>query len=229
MTAKNTLTGKRPTRAELDADLVRYEAESKLDWAKASELMEADPQLPAISAYIIARDMRSADRSLEWLREGKYEWGVAEAFTGSYGRLDLRVRALAEGLITTREAYTDLAETWSSGDPDDTDPRFLALWRKAFAANGRRILRDRPGSKLGGTILTLYRGQDEGAPFGISWSLDRRVAERFAHGAATRQSHRGGVVYMGKVPRAAAMGYMVGRNEAEVIIDPKSLLDITIV
>lgn len=193
------------------------------DSIRATALMKADPNLPFVSAFIMARDLASADRSLEWLREGKHTWGRAEAFCGSYGRLDLRVRARAEGLITDGQAFSDLADAWSGSDPDDTDPRFLALWKEAFAHEGT-YLRDIADKTLPGTkVLTVYRGQDKDAPFGISWSLNMRVAIKFANGAATRQHARGGVVYKATVDRSHVMGYMTGRNEAEVIIDPVNL------
>ncbi len=198
--------------------------EMERDAKRATELMDADPSLPFISALVIARDLASADRSLQWLRDGTHDWGRAEVFCGSYGRLDLRVRAWDEGLITDEQALTDLPSTWSGSDPDDTDPRFLALWKTAFAANGGTYLRDPEDAVLPGiSVLTVYRGQDYGAPFGIAWSLDPMVAAKFANGAATRQRNRGGVVYRAIVPRNKVMGYMTGRKEAEVIVDPADL------
>ena len=190
---------------------------------RATALMDADPRLPYISAFVIASDLTQADRSLQWLREGKHPWKMAEAFCGSYGRLDLRVRALEEGLISETEAITDLPGQWSGSDPDDTDPRFLALWKSAVRFNGGKYLRD--GKPLPRRRhLVVYRGQDEGAPFGIAWSLDANIARKFANGAATRQHQRNGVVYHTMVRRIDVLGYMTGRGEAEVVLDPASLL-----
>ena len=227
----------RPSQADLDANLDRLEAEAKEDFKRAEELMKRDPKLPLISAYVIARDLRSADRSMEWLREGKYDWKTAEVFTGSYGRMDLRVRAHAEGLITNEQVLDGLTHAWSGSDPDDTDPRFLALWRDAWVANGRKPLRDGKGLPRD-QWLHVYRGQDEvttvgrtpldPSAFGIAWSLDPMVAKKFANGAATREHSRGGVVYVARVHRSDVMGYMVGRNEAEVIVDPTMLHDVEV-
>jgi len=215
-------------RPSLEEEAANMEA----DAAKAEELMARDPKLPFISAFIMARDLRSADRSLQWLRDGTHPWGRAEVFCGSYGRLDLRIRALEEGLITPAQAYADLPSMWSGSDPDDSDPRFLALWKAARRAKRSKLLTDKPGLTLPtGFILTVYRGQDpmvDGERPGISWSLNRDVAQRFANGAATRQHHRNGVVYTAKVAYPYVIAYMVGRNEEEVIIDPKNLMDITI-
>ena len=207
-----------------EAEMDRHIQEMERDSKRATELMDADPSLPFISALIIARDMASADRSMDWLRTGKYDWSRAEVFCGSYGRLDLRVRAHAEWLITDEQALEDLPSTWSGSDPDDTDPRFLALWKSAVAANGGVYLRDHADKTLpGAQWLTIYRGQDAGAPFGIAWSLDPMVAAKFADGAATRQRHRGGVVYKAIVPRTLVLGYMTGRGEQEVIVDPATI------
>lgn len=204
-------------------DIRELERESKEAAQRAEALMQRDPKLPWISAYIMARDLMSADRSLNWLREGKHPWGRAEVFCGSYGRLDLRVRAWDEGLITDEQAFADLPSAWSGADPDDTDERFFRLWLEAFIANGHRTLRD--GKPLPRRrLLTIYRGQDEDAPFGLAWSLDAKVAVKFANGAATRQHGRNGVVYEAMVKRTEVMGYMTGRNEAEVIVHPDDLI-----
>lgn len=209
----------------LEEAAAQHEAVSQ----RATELMKADPRLPFISAYVMANDMAGAERSMGWLREGKHPWGRAEAFCGSYGRLDLRVRAREEGLITDEQAFADLASTWSGSDPDDTDPRFLTLWKDAVAANGGQYLRDPEGVTLPGNhVLTIFRGQDEGVPFGIAWSLDVTTAIKFANGAATRQRGRNGVVYRAKVKRSDVLGYMTARHEAEVVLDPHLAYDVKV-
>lgn len=191
----------------------------------AKELMEKDPKLPFISAYIIAGDLASADRSLQWLRDGKYDFGVCKAFVGSYGRLDFMVRARDAGLATREQLLKDLADEWSGSDPDDTDPRFLDLWIEAWVANGGRYVRQRKGGALPrDRFLQVYRGQDRGAPFGIAWSLDKTVAGKFARGAASREAVRGGVVYRAVVARADILGYMTERGEAEVIVAPNTFI-----
>jgi hypothetical protein len=207
-------------------DLEAMAAEEAVVSTKVAAIMEADPRIPFISAYVMARDLMSADRSLQWLRDGTHTWGVAEAFCGSYGRLDLRIRAYEEGLITEAQAVDNLPHMWSASDPDDMDPRFLALWRQAFRLNGGKVLRDKPGSKYPRhRPLVIYRGQDEGAPFGISWTFNHKTAVKFANGAATRQHNRRGVVYSATVQRQNILGYMTGRGEAEVIVPPERVED----
>ena len=192
-------------------------------------LTKADPNLPYISAYIMAGDLHRADEVYVLLADGAITWEQAQSMTGSYGRMDLRARAFDEGLIGELQAIEGLPHAWSGSDPDDTDPRFLALWRLAFKANRYRTVRDPKGRPImtdpgmSGTVH-VYRGQDKGAPFGIAWSLSKVVATKFAKGAATRQSNRQGVVYEGWVPRKSILGYCVERSESEVILDPLALV-----
>ena len=201
---------------------------------KVEQLMAADPKLPFISAYIMAGDLVRADEVFELLGEGKVTWDQAEMMTGSYGRLDLRARALANEYITVEQAIEDLPATWRGSDPDDTDPRFLALWKLAFRANRYRTVRDRKGAPIpalrgSGELVRIYRGQDEGAPFGIAWSLSKVTATKFANGAATRQRSRNGVVYEAKVERKHILGYCVERGENETIVDPQHLQQVRVV
>ena len=134
--------------------------------------MAKDPKLPFISALVMAGDLLSVDRSLQWLREGKYVVRHGRGF-----RRVLRTARLPSQGARPKDssqmsvALTDLPGCGRGSDPDDTDPRFLDLWKRARIANGGSYLRD--GKALPRRrILQVYRGQDEGAPFGIAWSLD---------------------------------------------------------
>jgi len=216
-----------------DAMVYIQEREPKV-WAKVEQLMKADPKLPPVIAYIMAGDLVRADEVFDLLLDGDITWDQAESLTGSYGRMDLRARAFAADLITKKQAIEDLPAAWRGADPDDTDPRFLALWRLAFRANNWRTVRDRKGAPIpalreSGELVRIYRGQDEGAPFGIAWSLSKVTATKFANGAATRQHDRGGVVYAAKVERKHILGYCVERGENEVIVDPADLQQVTMV
>jgi hypothetical protein len=220
--------------SDMDKAMEYHQRREPLIAAKVNALIEADPRLPYISAYVMAGDLVRADEVIELLRDGKVTWDQAELMTGSYGRLDLRARAYAEALIDAEQAIEDLPAAWRGGDPDDTDPRFLALWRMAFRANRWRTVRDRKGAPIpsirgSGELVRIYRGQDEGAPFGIAWSLSKVTATKFANGAATRQHNRGGVVYAAKVERKHILGYCVERGENEVIVDPANLQQVTVV
>ena len=110
-----------------------------------------------------------------------------------------------------------LPGTWSRSEPDDTDPRWLALWTDA-AESGRVETDPLPD----GDPLTIYRGEPEApaaGPRGIGWSLSRDTATSFA--LRPRWSQGTGVILEGSVPRRDVLGYVTHRNEAEVIVEPK--------
>jgi hypothetical protein len=196
----------------------QWEARFHLEQAKAKELMEADPRLPYISALVMAGDLVGADQASAALREGK---PFAEVLwhVGSYGRLSFVLKALADGYTTIQELLPLWPELWSGSDPDDADPRFLEVWRQACEANGG-VVED--GSPLPThPVITIYRGQDADAPLGIAWTTSKRIAMKFARGAATRQSNRNGVVIRRTVKRENVLAYLTGRGEFEIIVDPE--------
>lgn len=180
------------------------------------KLMADDPLLPVMSAFTIAGDLMSVERSKEWVARGM-DAADALTFVGSYGRLEFALWAVKNGHMPEDVLLEMLPDLWRGSDPDDTDPRFLALWQKAWVRNGKRTVRDGPHLPKG-TTLRVYRGQDDDAPLGIAWSLDRKIAEKFARGAGTRQSSRPGTVLVMEVPRTAVLAYLTGRGESEVIL-----------
>lgn len=205
-----------------EADMDRLVAEHEATSAIAKGLMEKDPRLPFISALVIAGDLQSLERSKRWVLDGTEPFGRAMMFVGSYGRFEFALWGIEHGHTTEAALIEDLPSLWSGSDPDDTDPRALALWQGAHRANGGRYVRDgRPLPR--GARLRVYRGQDGDAPLGIAWTTDRAVAEKFARGAATRQGNRGGSIIEATIPRNLVLAYVTGRNEDEVIFDPAAL------
>jgi hypothetical protein len=196
-------------------------AQHEIDAKVAEEFMAADPRLPFISALIMAGDKRSADAATKMLADGE-SYHSAQTRVGSYFRLDWSVRAMEAGHVSLDDLLDELPELWRGSDPDDLDPRYLDLWKKAFVRNGRKYVRD--GRALPRTkLLTIYRGQDEDAEFGIAWTTNPKIAAKFANGAATRESHRGGVVYYATVARNNVLGFVTGRGENEIIVDPRNV------
>lgn len=183
---------------------------------RAEKLREADPHLDFISAITIAGDQMSGDRARRWVTEGLP--GIdAMTFVGSYARLDFAIWAVENGHLERDVLLDELPELWSGSDPDDTDPRFLALWVEAWERNGGKTVCD--GKALPRRQrLRVYRGQDEDAPLGIAWTLDPKVAEKFARGAGTRQANREGVVIWTDVRRDRPLAYLTGRSESEIIL-----------
>ena len=106
-----------------------------------------------------------------------------------------------------------------TGDPDDTDGRYLRLWKSAWVANGRHYIRDGRSLPRSGRLLTVYRGQMPEDKFGIAWTTDPKIAQVFANGAGARVPQNG-TVFMAHVHRDHVYAYLTGRGESEVILDP---------
>lgn len=202
----------------LEAEMNRAVEDSMADMTRAHEMVETDPRLPFITALVMAGDARSAERSKRWVEDGTHPFDQAINYVGSYARFEFALWGIEHGHTTQEALFADLPDLWRGSDPDDTDPRALALWKAAHAANKGRYIRDgRPLPR--GRTIRVYRGQDDGAPFGIAWTTDLAIAEKFARGAATRQDNRGGRVFEVNVPRDQVIAYITGRNESEVILD----------
>lgn len=215
-----------PAPSSLAGDDLRSAAQADLERALllAAELTRADPRLAPLSAFTIANDRVGAERALAAARAGI----PVEALlmrVGSYGRFGFVLAALDEGLTTREWVLERLVRLWRDSDPDDTDPRALALWRAAWEANGRTPLLDGPPPR-DARAWTVWRGQDAEAPLGIAWSRDPAVARRFARGLGTRQGDRGGRVFRARLDPSRALAYLVGRSEREVVLDPAELADL---
>lgn len=194
----------------------------------AAELMKDNPKLPSVTAMIMGGDMASAERWMEEVRAGRVPYDEALLLTGSYARLDAALRLQEEGHATRDHLLDIWPHEWPGADPDDTDPRFVALWLEAWERNGRRPVQDEPSSKLPrGKRITVYRGQLAGAPVGLSWSLDRAIAEKFARGAWARLPVGGGEIIEMRALRSNVLAYLTGRGEQEVIIDPSTVERVT--
>ncbi|WP_224000733.1 hypothetical protein [Aureimonas sp. SA4125] len=71
-------------------------------------------------------------------------------------------------------------------------------------------------------MITIHRGCARRRVRGVSWTLDRNVAEGFARGhRAIRNLHP--VIASTRVPRAIVLAAFTERGEAEVLIDPRFL------
>jgi hypothetical protein len=76
-------------------------------------------------------------------------------------------------------------------------------------------------------VVTIYRGCSRAAALGLAWTIDQALAERFARG------HRkipvpDPVIVSAKIHRDAILGVFTERNEAEIVVDPDELADITV-
>ena len=80
--------------------------------------------------------------------------------------------------------------------------------------------------RLGGE-LTIYRGcPTPTSARRMSWTLDLERARWFAGRQAFFGYTGAGLVYQGTVDSVDALAYFTGREEAEVVVDPKAIRDL---
>jgi hypothetical protein len=131
--------------------------------------------------------------------------------------------------LSKADFSTILADAWIRSEQPNHDPnlsqsKLLAIFRAADL----KILMDAEEQEkleaLGDTV-TVYRGVHSAKSNGVkamSWTLDQETAAWFA-GRYGRQ----GCVYEAKIEKAHICALFLGRNESEVILNPKYLTDIT--
>lgn len=121
-----------------------------------------------------------------------------------------------------------LADAWISSENPNNDPnlsksKLISMFKNADPA----VLMDESEYKELQTLddpVTVYRGVTSHNAKNIralSWTLDRGVAEWFAH-----RFNEDGTVYEAQINKEHILALFNGRNESEVIVDPKHLTDI---
>ena len=201
----------------MDAEL---EAQEKKRFDLAQEILDKNPSIGFISALIIAGDKLSAQRADEMLEKGS-SFDAALVFVGSYARLEWALQAFKDKKVSYDHLLDILPELWRGSDPDDTNLEFRELWQDAFTRNNNKTVCDSEPLPKG--ILNIYRGQDDDGSIGIAWTLNEKIAQKFANGAALRQYNRKGIVYRARVKSKKVLGYLKLRNEEEVIVNPFDL------
>ena len=131
--------------------------------------------------------------------------------------------------LAKEDFSTILADAWIRSEQPNHDPnlpqsRLLAMFR---AADPKLIMDDQERNMLDslGDTVTVYRGVHSAKSNGInamSWTLDQDTAAWFA-GRYGRQ----GCVYEAKIEKTHICALFLGRNETEVILNPKYLTDIS--
>ncbi len=203
-------------------ELSQFSTREERRMAIVSEILAADPSIGYISALIIAGDRLSAERAASFVNYGEMKAMEAVEHVGSYARLDFALRMHEAGKITRATLLKNLPSLWRDSDPDDTDPRFLKLWKDARKRHGK-IISDSARDLRRVLTIVIYRGQDRGARLGIAWTTDRKIAEKYARGMALRQHDRDGEVLRGEVAPRHVLAFLTKRNESEVIVDPTNV------
>lgn len=122
-----------------------------------------------------------------------------------------------------------LADAWISTEEPNLDSnlsktKLLSLFK---SANPKALMDDEElaiFNNLDDTV-TVYRGVTSYNADNIkalSWTLDYNKAEWFAN----RFGEEGGTVYEAEIDKKHILAYFGRRNESEVIVDPKYLIDI---
>ena len=192
------------------------------------DLREKFPTLPVITLIVMAGDIASRDIADRLVSEGMPPIRAAR-YIGSYARLDWLVEQYEKGNLPDDWLLNEFPSEWSSCDPDDTDPKFLKIWEKAWMENHCKTVYSDAGFPLNIAqvdTVTVYRGQthfDE--PLGIAWTTDREIAVKFAKGAGLRVRVENPISPLqAKIKVADIYGYLTGRGESEVVLDPSKLI-----
>ena len=122
-----------------------------------------------------------------------------------------------------------LADAWirsenPNNDPNLTQRKLLSMFQ---SAEPRHLMSQDELNTLDelDATVTVYRGVtsfNANNVKALSWTLDRSVAEWFA-----TRFDEDGTVYQAQIEKSHIYAYFDGRNESEVIVDPKYLMDIT--
>lgn len=122
-----------------------------------------------------------------------------------------------------------LSDAWISSENPNDDPNLsqrdlvemfeLADKEELMSEREKQIFDNLP------TVVTLYRGvtsYNADNVKALSWTLDKDVAEWFS-----KRFDEDGTVYQANIHKNHVLAYFAGRNESEVIVDPKFLFEIT--
>ena len=129
----------------------------------------------------------------------------------------------------SRGDYSELlADAWVRSESPNCDPNFMKneLVRMFKEADPTILMDETEQRELEALdeTVTVYRGVTSHNAKNIralSWTLDREVAEWFAH-----RFDEDGTVYEAQISKDHILALFIGRNESEVIVDPKYLFDI---
>lgn len=187
------------------------------------QLLEKYPDMSPITALIVAGDMTSAKRADEAVASGHPVLAAAR-HVGSYARFDWLAKHYLAGRLNDKWLFQNIMYEWVGSDPDDTDPRFLSMWKRAWAMNKRKYLYDASKLPTLSSDLKIYRGQGSYAEeMGIAWTIDESIATAFANGRGAR-APRNGIVLSGTIKVENVIAYLTQRGESEIVCDPANVM-----
>lgn len=143
------------------------------------------------------------------------EWNRHIALYERPHRLSTLIQLYRFDLISPAELNELLSEWWTDTEfPHTQQHRLVEIFREAGFVSDER---PRPTESL-----TIYRGQREGDPPGMSWTLSLGRARWFAK--RWKKDGEKGVVLAVHIPPDVILGLFDRRNEEEVVVDPLDLL-----
>lgn len=172
-----------------------------------------------IQAHIVAGDQLSATEATERVKNGSDP--LREVYrVGSYARLEWALQNIPHHALLSR-----FLVLWRDSDPDDTKPKYLKLWKELQFLHRPYPAMDTDHAQFDKlpSVLRIYRGQVASLPVGVAWTLDWSVAQKFAHTGGSRVGQSGGTVLVRYVRKDSVLGYITGRSEHEVVVDPALL------
>ena len=137
--------------------------------------------------------------------------------------------SLSEHHMSQEDFSQILGDAWIRSENPNLDKNFakrnlVAMFKKA----DKSVLMDseeREQLEELDDVVTVYRGVTSYNAKNIkalSWTTDYQTADWFAH-----RFDEGGTVYEAQISKEHILAFFNGRNESEVIVDPKYLMDIT--
>ncbi len=135
----------------------------------------------------------------------------------------------AAPFLSEQDTALFLAQAWITTESPNSDPNLSKRELLSFFRSvSPQKLMDEEEYELFRSledVVTVYRGV---TPYNaknvkaLSWTLNRDTAEWFAHRYGEQ-----GTVYEAQIPKEHICAVFLGRNEAEVIVDPKHLMELS--
>lgn len=143
-----------------------------------------------------------------------------------YGMTFLNFAALH---LSNKDFSEILADAWTRSENPNNDPnlpqsKLLSMFKRADA-DYLMTEKERNELETLEQTVTIYRGVTSFNAKNVkalSWTLDKNVAEWFAG-----RFDEDGTVYQAQIDKSHIYAFFDSRNESEVIVDPKYLMDIT--
>ena len=135
----------------------------------------------------------------------------------------------AAPFLSEQDTALFLSQAWITTESPNSDPNLskrelVSLFR---SVDPQKLMDEEEYGVFCGLddMVTVYRGvtsYNAKNVKALSWTLNRETAEWFAHRFGEQ-----GTVYEAQIPREHICAVFLGRNEAEVIVDPKHLMGVT--